>query len=69
MFDELTETEQQIAIMLMQGQSCTVIMEWVGIDYKEYTKYKCDILRKLKIKRIAEILVVALTEHFIDDEL
>lgn len=60
MFKDLTEQEKEIALMLMQGQNCRTICEWFGIDYKEYVKIKKNIFKKLNIKRVTQLLPLAI---------
>ena len=51
----LTDMEQEIMDMLIRGQNPNGITSWLGISYKEYTKNRKSILKKLQIKRITEI--------------
>lgn len=65
MLEILTEQEKEIATMLMQGQNYRVICEWIGINYKEYLKIKRSIFKKLNIKRVIQILPIAIKNKII----
>lgn len=65
MFKDLTEQEKEIAFMLMQGQNCRTICEWLGIDYREYVKINKSVFRKLGIRRITQLLPLAIEERMI----
>lgn len=65
MLEILTEQEKEIATMLMQGQNYRVICEWIGINYKEYLKIKKSIFKKLNIKRVTQILPIAVKYELI----
>ncbi len=64
--DELTPLELRVMRLLAEGLDAFSIMDWLGIDYSEYVKCKNSILKKLKIKRIAQILPTAVTLGLID---
>lgn len=55
---KLSEIEEKVALAIAQGQNARQIAEWYGITYKEYVNCKRRILRKLKIKRMTQILPV-----------
>ena len=55
MLVELTQLEEEIMDMLIQGQNSNGITSWLGISYVEYSKNRKSILKKLQIKRITEI--------------
>lgn len=63
MLEILNEEEKEVAMMLMRGQNANGIMDWLEIDYKEYSRLKKSLLNKLKIKRITQILSVYLAEN------
>lgn len=60
MLNILTDEENQMMIMLIQGQSFSIISEWLCIDYNKYISLKKSILKKLCIKRITELLPTVL---------
>lgn len=64
--DELTPLELRVLRLRAEGLDAFSIMDWLGIDYSEYVKCKNSILKKLKIKRIAQILPTAVTLGLID---
>ena len=55
MLVELTQLEEEIMDMLIQGQNPNGITSWLGISYVEYSKNRKSILKKLQIKRMSEI--------------
>ena len=52
MLVELTQLEEEIMDMLIQGQNPNGITSWLGISYIEYSKNRKFILKKLNIRRI-----------------
>lgn len=64
--DELTPLELRVMRLLAEGLDAFSICDWLGIDYPEYVKCKNSILKKLKIKRIAQILPVGVAHGLID---
>ncbi len=67
MLEILNEGEKEVAMMLMQGQNANGIMNWLGIDYKEYIKIKKNILKELKIRRITQLLPLAVEEKWLQE--
>lgn len=64
--DKLTPLELKVMRLLAEGLDAYSIMNWLGIDYPEYVKCKNSILKKLKIKRITQILPTAVSLGLID---
>lgn len=64
--DELTPLELKVMRLLAEGLDAYSICDWLGIDYSEYVKFKNSILKKLKIKRITQILPTAVSHGLID---
>lgn len=60
MNNELTPLEFNVMEMLAQGLTCYTIMELNQINYKQYVKVKKNILKKMGIKRITQILYRAI---------
>lgn len=57
---ELTPLELDVMRLLAEGLDAYAVCDWLAIDYKQYKICKNSILKKLKIKRISEILPVAI---------
>ncbi len=52
----LTPLEKEVMQLLIEGYNAREILNWLGIDYSDYLKTKYNILKKLKIKRVIQIL-------------
>lgn len=55
--------------LIIQGHNFNGITEWLSIDYSEYLTIKRSLLKKLHVKRITQILSVALLNGLNIDEL
>ena len=66
MLEKLSKDEKAIMLMLIQGENCKLITEWLNIDYSTYKKAKNSILKKLGIKRITQILPAIIDEFEIN---
>lgn len=64
--DELTPLELKVMRLLAEGLDAFSICDWLAIDYPQYVKCKNSILKKFKIKRITQILPIAVTLGMID---
>lgn len=64
--DELTPLELRVLRLLAEGLDAFSICDWLAIDYAQYVKCKNSILKKLKIKRITQILPTAVSLGLID---
>ena len=60
MIDILTDEEKVVMEMLIQGQQCRVITEWLSIDYISYNSIRKSILKKLAVNRTAQLLKIAI---------
>lgn len=56
MLELLNETEKEILFMLIRGQNYQGISQWLCIDYKEYLQAKRSLYKKLKVKRVTQLL-------------
>jgi len=65
MFNSLTINEKEMMYLFIYGQSCGAIMELLNLDYIDYKRTKRSLLKKLKLKRIIELLPYAI-ENDID---
>lgn len=63
--DELNPLELKVMNLLAEGLDASSICNWINIDYQQYLKSKKSILKKLKIKRITEILPAAIKSGLI----
>lgn len=52
----LTPLEKEVMQLLIEGYNAYEILDCLGIDYNDYLKTKSKILKKLKVKRIIQIL-------------
>lgn len=52
----LTPLEKEVMQLLIEGYNACEILDCLGIDYNDYLKTKSKILKKLKVKRIIQIL-------------
>jgi len=64
--DEFTPLELSVMRLLAEGLDAFAVCDWLGIDYKQYLEAKKNILKKLKIKRITQILPVAIYRGFMN---
>lgn len=69
MFKALSQDEKELMFLIIQGHNFNGITEWLSIDYSEYLTIKRSLLKKLHVKRITQILSVALLNGLNIDEL
>ena len=60
MIEDLTDKEKAVMDMLIQGQNCRIITEWLCIDYPSYNSIRKSILKKLAVNRTTQLLRVAI---------
>ncbi len=58
--DILTYEEKVVMEMLIQGYNAQEIISWLAIDYQEYKKIKLRLMHKLQVKRIIQLLPLAI---------
>ncbi len=59
----LTYEEKVVMEMLIQGSNAAEIISWLELDYREYKKIKLRLLHKLHVKRIIQLLPLAIKLH------
>lgn len=57
---DFTPLEKEVMQLLIEGYNACDILDWLGINYVEYLKTKNNILKKLEINRITQILPKAI---------
>lgn len=64
MIEDLTDKERAVMDMLIQGQNCRIITEWLCIDYPSYNSIRKSILKKLKINKITQLTRFAIESNY-----
>lgn len=62
MLENLTELENNIIQMLIQGHNAKGISDILGIDYIAYIKIKKSILKKLHITKTIQLLLILIMQ-------
>ena len=69
MLNQLTDQEYSLLNLIIQGETCYSILEWLGVDYITYCSLKKSLLKKFGVKRITElfccVLEIVKSEDFI----
>ena len=60
MKEKLTPMETEVMRLLAEGMDCYGICDCLDIEYCEYKKLKNNVLKKLGIKKITQILSTAI---------
>ena len=59
----LSDKEKDLMYLLIQGQTLKGILQWMNIDYLSYTKIKKSLLKKMKVKRITQLIAALIKSH------
>jgi len=67
-YDSLTPRERDVMTLLIQGKSGKQAAESLIISYKTMEKYRSNLMRKLQIPNVAELVLFAVRLNLISAE-
>jgi DNA-binding NarL/FixJ family response regulator len=65
-YQTLTGREREIVQLLAEGQSCKEISVWLGISVKTAETHRTNVMRKLKMHSVSELVRFAVKHHMIE---